>query len=195
MWQAILLGQATEPAWESYWDPDSGDVAEAVQGASDAFDLTVPEIYEEDCDVVELVASFKAGKTVTVAIPAGVWTTVPWEYLVYDLNTPNFNLAVNEHKPVNADLMGLWQYNVCLACTTGLQTFGRAIERPGVPGSQEIATVSSMQGVIGFGFEYNWSVTGKGIAIQYWSAVATTLEIVINICHFSGHKVGYTAEP
>ncbi len=193
-WQAILLGQITEPAWANYWDPDTGDVEEAQEGVEDAFDLTIPDIYSEDCNVIPgiPVAAFWANKTANQAITAGTWTTVTWDTMGYDLNNPNFSLALEAHNPINADLMGLWHYDVNLKLLTATLMVARAIQTPGnvVKAWARMAN----NGTISLSFDEPHIVGGDQLRIEIWSSIANTVMGHIPDTRYNGHFLGPVSE-
>ncbi len=50
LWRAILLGNVSKASLPEYWDADTGNPDDAARAVADAYNLTIPVIYEEDCD-------------------------------------------------------------------------------------------------------------------------------------------------
>lgn len=193
-WQAILMGQVTEPAWASYWDKTTGDVEEAQEAVNDAFDLTIPDVYLEDCNVIPgiPVPAFWASKTIDQSIPAATWTTVIWEVMSYDLNNPNFSLALNAHVPVNADLIGLWHYDVYIRMDVNTNVFLRAIQQPG--NVEKSWANETPDGKIGTSFDVPHTVGGDQLRIEIYSQVANTIFAAQPMTRFNGHFLGPVSE-
>jgi len=108
-WQAILLGQVSEPTKPFYWDDTTGDVDDAVEAVETAFELTVPNIYSQECDDVPNlpVIAFKVEINTPFAIPAALWTTIPWADYFYQHNNPGFDFVAEGHKPTQQGHLGI----------------------------------------------------------------------------------------
>lgn len=193
-WQAILLGQMTELTWPSYWDADSGDVEDAQQAANDAFDLTIPDIYSEDCNVIPgiPVPAFYVIKSSSQAIPAATWTTVTWETIDYGFNNPNFSLALNSHVPVNANLIGLWHYDVFIRFSIATLLRVRARQQPGSVDKSWGASAADIG--VGTSFDVPHEVGGNQLRVEVWSQVANTITQLVPFTRYMGHFLGPVSE-
>lgn len=190
MWKAILFGQITEPESSSFWDPDSGDVDDARQAIVDAEDLTSPDFFTEDCDVIpgqDIVCAFKALKTVVLGLAAATWTVVPFEIFGYAHNSPEFFLATNSHQVTNPELFGLWHYDLTMKLITVNPVYLRIVETPSI---KTVIYLGSSLGPINMSFDYLWPGAGQALHLQVYSTGASSLDILEEYCQWSGHFVG-----
>lgn len=156
-WEAILLGQMTEAARETYWDPETGDPGPAAKAAKDGYLATIDEsdIWLKECDEFMNVPAFRVHKNASQVIPSSVWTVITWEAYWHDSNNPGFILAQEAHSPNSVDLMGLWNYEVNIALDTSAQMFVRTITSTG---SVTVATgAAAPDGTFAQGFDVDWS--------------------------------------
>ena len=189
-WLAILLGQVSEPTFLSYWDASSGDENEAAKGVVDAFALTVPEVYEKECDDVPTgipVPTFKVSKDTAQVLTASTWTEVIWDVLTVEENDPDFNVGANIHAIRDANLLGLWHYTLNLKLTTVSQMFLRSIVNVGPP---DVALSGDGTGTAVLSWDYVWRDLVTSMQVNIWSAAANNIDILIKNCQWSGFFVG-----
>lgn len=194
LWQAILLGQVTEPGWSSYWDADTGDVDAAAQAAKDAYRLTIPAIYAEGCDEVPaLVTAYMVETTSLFAMPPFTMTTVEFAAYIYQWNNPGFDFADFSHRPDLVGKSGMWHYDVQVRFQPDVLSQYRA--RAWIPqSSQEIARVENSRPYLSFSFDWWWGAGGYDIVIQAWAAVATTIRTGIGETFWDGSYLGPVVE-
>lgn len=188
-WRAILLGQVSEPYQSTYWDETTGSVDEATEAVVDAFGLTVPTIYTTGCDdmVPNIpVSTFKAGKDTGLGLAAATWTYIPWDLLVYSHNSPEFALPQGQNV-TDPDLFGLWHYDLTLKVLLGNQIYMQAVD---AFTDISIALVGSSDGSASLSWEQVWDLSSNGIIVKIWSAGATSLDIQLKNCQWSGHFLG-----
>lgn len=193
-WRAILLGQASEPSQERYWDVDSGDAVAAAIAVQNAYRLTTPVIYTEECDITPgiPVPAFSARATSSQSIPASTWTTVVWESLEWALNNPNFSLALNAHTPINEDLLGLWSYAVSVRPDLETPVWLRAIQQPGNVVQAVIRTDGYNSPLLAFDVPHD--AAGDQLRIEVWSLIANSITFIGPSSWFTGHFLGPVSE-
>lgn len=189
LWRAILFGQMTEPERESFWDPDSGDVDDAIAAVNAAETQTAPDFWTEDCDVIPgiPVPAFSVHKTAALVLPATTWTTVPFEVYTYEHNNPNFSLASNHHAVVAPDLRGVWHYDVTLKLTSISQIYVRLQK---LPGPTTIVFMGSSSGLVNVSLDYVWALPLHTLHLEVYSVIASGLDIQPYYCIWNGHFVG-----
>ena len=115
-WEAILLGQISEPAKEAYYDENTGDRAIAAVAADNGFRATSSDFWTLECD--ELVGAqqdvpmFRVGQPDVIDITDGVWTNLEFLSYIEQRNSPEFDFIEDGHRPIAASNMGLWHYRV-----------------------------------------------------------------------------------
>ncbi len=190
LWKAILLGQITEPERSSFWDPDSGDIDDAMQAVVDAENLTSPFFFTEDCDVLpgqDIVSTFKVNKDTALGLGADTWTFVPWDIYDFQHNSPDFVLPISQHLVTNPDLFGLWHYDLTLGLNTLNTIYTRVVE---TPGPTNLVHLGSSLGRINVSFDYVWPGAGKGLHVEVYSTAVSSLRIGPAWCQWNGHFVG-----
>lgn len=194
LWQAILLGQMTEAAREDYWDAESGNPQDAAVAVADAYSLTIPAIYEAECNEVHPgipVPAFKVHKTSALGLASAVWTFVPWEIFTYEYNDPDFVLPISQHLITEPDLFGLWHYDFTLKLTTINYIYVRARE---TPPTASIVFLGSSSGMAHLSFDYVWTGAGKGLFLEVYSDGVSALDIQPQYCQWNAHFVGPVVE-
>lgn len=190
-WEAILLGQVTEPIKTSYWDPDTGDEDEAAEAAKTAYLSTIADgdIWLLECDETVLVPGFRVHKIVNQTIPSNVWTTVTWAVYWHDSNGPGFILASEVHDPGSVDLMGMWHYDVNIALDRTAQMFVRVINSTG---SINLMTgVAAPDGTIALNFDADWSdLPDLPIRIQILIPGGAVVILNPEYTNWGGHYLG-----
>lgn len=193
-WRAILLGQATEPGWQSYWDANTGDVEDAARAANDAYELTVPDIYTEECEEMPVLQSaFKV--RLNAAYPMGPATEylVFWEAYEYQWNNPGFNLPLSGHEADSVGKYGVWHYDVELFFQPQVAAFYTA--RAWAAGIGQIARDDQELPRCQLSFDWVWPpYPGNRISIYVYSSVSTALQSGVGDTHFSGHYLGPVVE-
>jgi len=119
-WGAILLGQITEPTVEAYWEPASGNPADAVQAVLTSEAQTEPEFYVEDCnDMTEHThpRGEVTSRILNLALPSaqalsdGIWQKVNFEVQTA-FGAPHFWDDTNHKQVVTlTDYVGVWNYS------------------------------------------------------------------------------------
>jgi len=188
------LGQVTDPSTASYWDALTGNPDDAARAVVDAYRLTTPAIFTTECDVTPgiPVPTFKVNQTSSQVLSAATWTTVVWDVLTWDENSPEFDLPLNGHALEDANLLGLWHYDVYLRVEAPINVVEIRAVYSGVGGV--IANAGSTGGDPVLSFDYLWTELEEEIKIQIWSADANTIRNEINYCQWVGFYVGPTEE-
>lgn len=117
-WAAILLGQISEAAKETYYDENTGNPAIAAAAADDGFLQTLPDFWTIGCDdVPTAIPYFRVGQPNLSTIPSNVWTNL--DFLGYQTtrNNPEWDFTANGHRPIADENMGLWYYHLQVRCT------------------------------------------------------------------------------
>lgn len=193
-WTAILLGQTTEPAFASYWDADSGDVEDAAEAAAEAFDLTVPAIYEEDCDVENYpISAFKCGLIAPYTQPPGTFITIPWNFFEYEYNGPDFNLGASaSHKVASVGRQGIWHYD--LMVRVNIAGVFWAIRAINFTTGLVLARAEGVGSSLNCSFEYDWPVLSQEVRTQLYVASIGGPTVAIGHTFFDAHYVGPVVE-
>lgn len=191
-YEAILLGQVSTPTEEQYWDPDTGDVAEAREGVEQAYIQTLTEFPEQECGGMTPgipVPTFKATTDKALTLFANVFVPIEWNQYIYNLNSPDFSLVENGHEVTNPDLFGLWHYDVILRSSVN----GSVLIRSKLVGTGErIAQTRGANGTTNLSFDYVWTAAGETLITEFNSINAATLNIQSFTCQFSGQFIGPT---
>jgi hypothetical protein len=188
-----LLGQLTEPERESFWDPDSGDVDDAIEAVNEAERLTAAEFWTEDCDVIpgHPVSAFLAYQVGNQAFVAQTWNKLGWDTFEYSHNDPGFDLDDNIHYPIPEGKEGLWHYDVgVIFVPSGNYWACRAREE-----DADLQMVRVDQTLTGcnLSFDYDWGEGGTGIAIEVWPGASGGAVSNGRVTWFSGHYLGETS--
>lgn len=117
LWRAILLGQITECAKNTYWNADTGNPEDAADNAWLAYLQTIPNWFTPCQEVAQVVSCFRARRTQQQPIIGQAWTTIEWQGTQYSVDNPGFNLGSYSHNPTQAgvDKLGLWTYKLALS--------------------------------------------------------------------------------
>lgn len=129
-WNSILLGQMTEAAFDSYWDPSTGDVDQAVQAALSAYSQSLQaNNYLEACDTVSVFQAFDVELSVQQTIPAGaIPTRVDFDLIINEIGNPDFRTGTSRLRIPDSDpnlLAEWWHFAIILgfSATTGQVIF------------------------------------------------------------------------
>ena len=115
LYSAILLGAISRPSFPSYWDPDTGDVDEAVEAIESSYDQTIPDFWIEDCeDTVLMTKGFRVQNNSVQSIPAVTWTKVIFNTFVWNKQPTTWNMSENAQDMTIPASAGIWQYNAGL---------------------------------------------------------------------------------
>lgn len=186
-WRALLMGQITEPEKDFFWDEETGSVDDAIAAVKEAEELSLPGYWTEYCDEVIPVSAFWAYQSTPQALLAGSWAILSLDTMRYSYNDPDFYLPRNSHEPDNADLLGLWHYDVSVRFTSFSTLFMRAMQ---YPGNVQLATYATNDAVTQFSFDAPHLVVGNRVWIEVWSTIAQNLSAGMSKVKFNGHFVG-----
>lgn len=186
LWRAILLGQVSKASYAGYWDAETGDPDNAAKAVADGYNLTIPAIYEVECDEPVLVPTFKAVKTVAQAIPAGSWTWITWQALEVDENDPGFNLSFGYHIPP-LDRMGLWHYDAGLAINFTGDVYLHVWD--GVSETILVQTGRTSQ-YVQLSYDYLWVDRTVSMALRVYSVLGGDILDPSIYTWWTGHYVG-----
>lgn len=189
-WRAILLGQITEPERDSFWDASTGTVEDAKKAIEDAENLTAPEFWEEDCDVIpgHPVSSFLAYSTSDQVLTTGAFTTVIWDTLLWDFNSSGFNLFQNGHDALTPNKPGWWHYDVQLEIIPSSQWKRSRARLVGT--GQELARIDTDWKYLRLSFNHKWGEGEPPLVIQAFTSLAATVQAGRTQSWFSGHYLG-----
>ena len=192
LWEAILLGQITDPSTPGYWDALTGNPDDAARSVQDAYRLTAPALFTTECDDIPgiPVPTFKVTQTTSQVLAAATWTTVDWDVLTWNENDPEFALSLNGQSIQSDNLKGLWHYDVFLRVEEPINTCEIRAVYTGAGGV--IAVSGSTGGDPTLSFDWLWTETDEEIEIQMWSFLANTIRNDIHHCQWVGYYVGPT---
>lgn len=117
-WEAILLGQVSEPAFPGYWDANTGNPEDAADDVALAFDTTSPvEINIRTCDdMVSPAIAFSAVLSANQTnLPSGEYSKLNFTALQYGVGSHGFSIIRAEHEVLHPDLVGLWHYDILIS--------------------------------------------------------------------------------
>ncbi len=189
-WRAILFGQITEPERSSFWDPDSGDIDDAMQAIVDAEGLTEPDFWEEDCDVIpgHPISAFLAYSASDQVLSIGSWQTVVWATLLWNFNNSGFNLFLNGHDALTPDKPGWWHYDVQLQVEPA--SAWKATRAVLVGTGQQVARMDINWRHPRLSFNHKWGEGEPPLVVQVYTSVAATVRADRTETWFSGHYLG-----
>lgn len=189
-YEAILLGQLSEPAFLSFWDPDTGDEQEAADAINKAYNVTAADMWTKECDEPVLVPAFKVYQTSPQALPALSWHVVEWDAYEYNVNSPQFQLAQNVHGLTNDDWLGIWHYDLILCVTAGAALAIRAADF--LTNDVLVRTYESDR-FIQLSWDWEWVETGMPMGIHVYAYSAANTFSQIYLTQWTGHYVGPTS--
>lgn len=114
-YQAVLLGQVTEPSNDWFWDDEFGTAENGAAAILQAESLTFPDFGTKECDSILPVehAGFRANfGGVNQALTAGVWNKVTLWNVNYDYFLSEWQESNNRHKITQGKNAGLWHYTI-----------------------------------------------------------------------------------
>lgn len=190
MFEAILLGQISEPSQESYWDLNTGDTSIPAAAIAQAFRLTrKPLISLGLCQEVQMIepTAFRSYMDTDAVISVGVPVDVDFDTLLFDRGPTGFQIGNGRHKPSAS--LGIWHYTVFLTLTSGVDIEAWILSDEGASG-HEIAHAQSNSGELLLSAD--WEVTD--ITEQVWVQIQVTptsiLSSIPSWTYFSGHYIG-----
>lgn len=189
-YEAILLGSVSEPAWLSFWDPETGDEQEAADAIYTAYGVTVSDMWTKECDEPVLVPAFKVKQTSAQALSADAWQVVNWDAYEYQANSPQFQMAQNVHALSDDTWYGIWHYDLLVRVSPTAALAMRAID---FQTNAEIARASGEDKFVQLSWDWLWedTTTKIGVHVYPYSVCSTSPQIYFT--QFSGHYVGPVA--
>ncbi len=189
-WRAILAGQITEPGNTYFWDEDTGEEEDAAQAVLDAEDLTSPDFWTGECDMIpgHPVVAFLAYPSSLLILTLGSYVPIRCNVLKYGYNNPGYDISDWSHKPLPEGHEGIWHYDVQAHI---LPQDKRYSLRARIPSrSLTIARHDSKHSLLQLSFDYDWNEGGDKLVIEAWTNTSATVQSGRYSTFFSGHYLG-----
>lgn len=191
-YQALLVGQITEPQSESFWDAETGDVSEAIAGMVTSELQTIETGWIEDCLTVETPPTFVVHTTQGNTLLAGIWEPITFNIETTEIGDPGWQgglLPTPAHRPYLEDKAGLWLYTLNLASHSPSQMF--IAIRDGAGGAF-IGLTGDDGGYHNLTLVYDFAGQDKTLVPFAYAAQQATLDLNSYNCYFSGVYLGDT---
>lgn len=173
--EAILLGQLSEPQVPAYWTPGSGDPQDVETALLHAEGLTLPTFYTEDCDQVisEPIPTFKAVMASNQVLPDGSWHKCVLDGTpTWNVNGTGWQQGFQEHQPSTVGKNnGLWVYKFAMQLSGPPKDVGVR----GRFGGSVIGSDRSEGGRVSLAFDHLWVDDINSIYIEIFATGGGTV--------------------
>lgn len=148
-----------------------------IQGPSGADGGSIPKPY------------FKAGLSQGQVIGATGYTTIEFNTLIDDYNTPGFDIANYKHKPDGITIKELWHYDVSILTVEASSIAVRVMRDDLLTVIQDVQRTSELN--VNFSFSLEWQSDDDPILIVVALGGGGTVSNLSYQTFFSGYRVGF----
>ena len=189
-YEAVLLGQLSEPQRASYWTPGSGNPEEVEAALLDGENLTLPTLYSEDCQegVLTVPLTFSVYLLGNQVLPINNdWTAIDFGQFSYHLGATGYDVADARHKPTEAGVpAGIWHYDLHVR----LDGAGKVELRIRTADDANLLRTIERDQHVTFSFEHLWTGEVLGLWVECRSSVGLNVLDGPSRTWWSGRYIG-----